>query len=366
MYSLLLKISLFAILLNIAPIIYLEACTGIKLIAKDNSIVHGRTLEFGIDLDTSIAVVPRGHVFTGTTPLGPGMSFSTKYGTVGVIAFDQMAIMDGINEKGLSIGTFYFPDYAGYAEITADNQCLALSPIEFPHWILSQFATIEEVRSGLSQVLIAPTISPQWGTSPPPFHYIVFDKKGNCLVIEPVKGKLVLYDNKLGILTNSPSFTWHMTNLRNFIHLTPWNAKPLKLNGLDLSALGQGSGMIGIPGDFTPPSRFIRATLFSQNALRAENADKAIFQVFHILNQFDIPLGIVREEKNKMMYADHTSITCARDPQSLKFYFRTYDDPSIRVIDLNQFNLEDKNIKRVHTSDTDQPTPAADISSELE
>jgi Penicillin V acylase and related amidases len=130
----------------------INACTGIKLTPKDGSIVHGRTLEFGVPLDSSIAVIPRGYEFIGTTPKGSGLSYSVKYGAVGAVLFDDMAILDGINEKGLAVGTFFFPGFALYASITDENQARALSPSEFPHWIVTQFANVDEVitspRSG--------------------------------------------------------------------------------------------------------------------------------------------------------------------------------------------------------------------------
>jgi len=339
-----------------------EACTGIKLIAKDGSLVHGRTLEFGVEVNIKAAVIPRGYAFKGTTPNGPGLAYTSKYGAVGAIAFEDPALMDGMNEKGLAVGTFYFPTFASYSKITSENQSKALSPVEFPNWILTQFATVEEVKEALSQVVIAPTITKAWGPTPAPFHYIVFDKKGNCLVIEPLDGKLVTHENKLGTFTNSPTFDWHMTNLRNFINLTPFNVKPVTLNGVTLQPFGEGSGMVGIPGDFTPPSRFVRAAIFSTTAIPSENANEAIFQLLHILNQFDIPVGIAREKVGDVIYSDKTQLTCARDPQSLKYYFRTYNDQTIKEIDLNQFDLDAKSIKSLETTGMSK---AVNISSQL-
>ncbi len=134
-----------------------SACTGLRLKAKDGLTVHGRTLEFGTPLKTSIAVIPRGYSFQGTTPRGVGLSYRAKYGVVGAVLFDGIAAMDGLNEKGLSVGTFFFPGFAEYASITPANQAIALSPVEFPNWLLTQFASVEEVKIGLKQIAIAPT-----------------------------------------------------------------------------------------------------------------------------------------------------------------------------------------------------------------
>ena len=211
-----------------ATIAQVEGCTGIRLKAKDGGSVNGRTLEFGVQVETSAAVVPRGYEFVGTTSQGPGLKYKAKYAAVGAIAYTHVALMDGINEKGLSAGTFYFPGFASYPEITDKTQSMAVSPVEFCNWVLTQFATIDEVKAGLANIVIAPTIDKEWGSTPTPFHYVIYDKSGNSLVVEPIDGKLVTYDNPIGVFTNSPSFDWHMTNLRNFINLTPLNAPPLE------------------------------------------------------------------------------------------------------------------------------------------
>lgn len=339
-----------------------EACTGLKLKAKDDSAVHGRTLEFGIIVDSSVEVVPRGYSFKATTPLGDGMSYTSKYASVGVSCFDSPDLMDGMNEKGLSIGTFYFPGYAGYTPTTKENLNKSLSPIDFPNWILSQFASLDEVKQGIKNVVIAPTIVPSWGPEAAPFHYIVYDKSGKSITIEPINGSLEVRDNPIGTFTNSPNIDWHLTNLRNFINLTPINVKPLIVNGYELAPFGQGSGMVGLPGDFTPPSRFVRASIYSITAIPSDNADQAVFQLFHILNQFDIPVGAARSVHDGVTYSDFTQATVVRNPNNLKYYFRTYDDQTIRMADLNSFDLNAKEIKKMNTKGTQ---PFVDVSKDL-
>jgi choloylglycine hydrolase len=144
----------------------LEACTGIKLVGKDCSFVHGRTLEFGIQVDAFATVIPRRYEFVSTTPNGPGLKYQAKYGVVGASAFNNPAIMDGLNEKGLAAGIFYFPGFAGYTPITSENQSKALSPVDFVNWILTQFQTVDEVKAALKDVVIAPTVEKAWGSAP--------------------------------------------------------------------------------------------------------------------------------------------------------------------------------------------------------
>lgn len=326
-----------------------DACTGLKCEAKDGTTVHGRTLEFGVEVETSIVFIPRKYSFTGQTPKGNGKQYVSNYAMLGAIGYNNLAILDGINEKGLAIGTFYFPGFAEYVPTTDENQKQSLSPIDFPNWLLSQFSSLDEVKNALKEIVIAPTTNSAWGGIAPPFHYIVFEKSGASIVIEPIQGKLVVHDNPLGVFTNSPTFDWHMTNLRNYINLTANNIPAITQNGVTFSPFGQGSGMVGLPGDFTPPSRFVRAAAFSRSAIPVETTEEAVFQAFHILNQFDIPKGIIRQIENDKMATDYTMVSVVRDPNHLKYYFRTYDDQNIRVVNMENFDKDGKDALSVST-----------------
>lgn len=337
-----LKKFFFALTVSSLAVLEMDACTGLKLTAKDGTTVHGRTLEFGVTVDTSVAFIPRDYAFTGTTSKGEGKSYTSKYATLGAICYNNLAIMDGINEEGLAVGTFYFPGFAGYTPTTAENQKNSLSQFDFPNWILTQFRSLDEVKQGLQDVVIAPFVIAEWGSEPAPFHYIVYEKSGASLVIEPINGKLVVRDNPLGVLTNSPEFDWHITNLRNFINLNTKNPSPVTFAGLTFAPFGQGAGMVGLPGDFTPPSRFVRAAIFSQTATPVATTEEAVFQTFHLLNQFDIPVGLAKDVADGVTHTDYTILTGVRDPNNLKYYFKTYTDQNINVVDMKQF---DKNAK---------------------
>jgi choloylglycine hydrolase len=326
-----------------------NACTGIQLQTKDGTFVSGRTLEFGISFDISIIVVPRNYEFVGQTSLGDGKKWHAKYASAGVMLADNEVILDGINEKGLSVGSFYFPGFAEYSVTTPENQAISMSSSDITQWIVSQFATVDEVRAAIEngEVAISLVLTPGFPPQVQPFHFVVYDNSGKSLVIEPLDGKLVLYDNPLGTMANSPTFDWHMTNLRNYVALDPNNVPPVSIFGETFKQLGQGSGMHGLPGDFTPPSRFVRAAVFSATAIPEKNADAGILQVFHILNNFDIPVGVAREVHDGVIHSDYTMLTVARDSKNIRFYYNTYDDQTIRMVDLSRFDLDAKAIKKI-------------------
>ena len=181
----------------------------------------------------------------------------------------------------------------------------------------------------------------------PPCHFIVHDADGQCVVLEYIDGELKVHDDPLGVVTNSPTFDWHVTNLRNYVNLSVTNVPPVELAGIKLSGFGQGSGMLGLPGDFTPPSRFVRAVAFSQSALPVETAREGVLQAFHILNQFDIPKGAARGTEHGKEVADYTLWTAASDLKNLRYYFRTFANSRIRMVDLRKMDLDAKQIKTI-------------------
>ncbi len=156
-----------------------NACTGIQLQTKDGTFVSGRTLEFGISFAIDIIVVPRNYEFVGQTALGAGKKWKTKYASVGAILGGNEVILDGINEKGLSVGSFYFPGFAKYSVTTPDNQPISMSSSDFTQWIVSQFATVDEVRAAIEngEVAISPVLTPGFPPEIQPFHFIVYDKQ---------------------------------------------------------------------------------------------------------------------------------------------------------------------------------------------
>ena len=318
--------------LSFAPVA--QACTGIRLVAKDGGVIAARTLEFGFDLHSDVMVIPAGTVLTGTLPDGgKGVSYKTKYGFLGANAEGLTAIVDGINEAGLYVGLFYFPGYASYPDATNDNATRAMAPHEYANWLLGNFANVEEVKANFNKVVLVPVVVASIG-EPAPVHVVVHDRSGKSVVIEPLDKSLKIYDNPLGVVTNSPTFDWHMTNLRNYVNLTASNVPPIDLGGITLAQFGQGSGLRGLPGDFTPPSRFVRAVAFSQSAIPSATAAQAVLQAFHILNNFDIPYGAVREVHDGQMHAESTTWTSASDLKNLRWYFKTYGDQSIHGVDL--------------------------------
>ena len=343
-----------------------DACTGIQIKTKDGVYVSGRTLEFGIYMKTTCSVVPRGYQFTGKTSIGEGKKWTSKYASVGIMIDGYDVQLDGINEKGLSVGSFYFPGFAEYSVTTKDNQKISLSSSDFTQWMLSNFATVDEVRKAIENNEVAISgikKTPGFPDGVQPFHFIAYDASGKSLVIEPLGGKLKLYDNPTGAMANSPTFDWHLTNLRNYLGLSAETKPVLTLfKDMKIAPLGQGNGMLGLPGDFTPPSRFVRAVAFTASAIPETTPERGINQVFHILNNFDIPVGSARTTENGVIHSDYSMLSTARDSKNMRYYFKTYEDQTIRMIDLKKFDLNGKTIKKITT---ESKQPIVDVTKQL-
>jgi choloylglycine hydrolase len=345
------------------------ACTGISLKAEDGAAIRARTLEFGFPLQSNVIVVPAGKEFAGALPDGgKGLAYTTRYGVVGANAFDQTMIIDGLNDQGLSIGLFYFPGYAQYAEATKENASHALAPQDFGLWVLGNFATVDEVKEALKDTVMVPTPFRGLGSAEgmvADVHFFIQDKSGKSIAVEPIGSKLKVTDAPIGVMTNAPTYDWHMTNLDNYINLSPKDIGSEKLGPVTLSATGSGSGMLGLPGDFTPPSRFVRAALFSQAATPNAKADDAVFSAFHILNQFDLPKGSVIGGAVGGAAAEITEWTSVNDLQNLRWYFRTFEDQSVRMVDLKEAIKAAKGEIRTIDMET-ATTPVANVSTEVQ
>jgi choloylglycine hydrolase len=334
--------ALITIIASTAP-----ACTGITIKPKDGSIIFARTLEFASDLKSNIIVVPRGKEYVGTAPGDkPGLRWKTKYGTVGANAFDMPVVVDGLNEKGLHVGLFYFPGFAKYQEVKAENAVKALAPWEIGTYLLGTCADAKEAVTAAKSVLVGEVVQKDMGFVPPA-HAIVTDSSGASVVLEYVGGELKVHANPFGVMTNSPTFDWHMTNLSNYVTLSQKNTEKIDLAGKEVKGLGQGSGMLGLPGDFTPPSRFVRAVAFSKTALPVEKAKDGVLQAFHILNQFDIPKGAAQGVEHGMEVYDYTLWTSAADLKNLRYHFRTYNNSRIRMVDIRAVDLDAKEIRTI-------------------
>ncbi|WP_152050903.1 MULTISPECIES: linear amide C-N hydrolase [Tautonia] len=344
------------------------ACTGITLKARDGAVVYGRTMEWGsFDLNSQVVIYPRGYKFTAHTPdKKPGMAWQGPYGFVGLDGLDAEVTLDGMNERGLAVGGFYHPGFAEYQKYDPEKAGQSMGPGDVIAYLLSTCATVDEARVAISKVYVTPVIAPVIAI-PPPAHFIVVEPGGKAIVIEYLKGELVIFDAPLGVITNSPSYDWHETNLRNYLNLSAVALPSKKLEDMNFAPLGGGSGMIGLPGDFTPPSRFVRAVAFTQSARKTADGPETVYELFRILDNFNVPLGAAEGEGEATTRGMRSSTlwTTGWDTKNKALYYHTQNNRRVRKVDLTELNFAEGREKirfpldKEKVQDIEDVTPAS-------
>lgn len=305
-------------------------CMDFLLSATDGSFVNGRSMEFGIDLRSKPFIQRRGVEMKSSAPhFKEGLRWTTQYGYVGLNVFGLPILTDGLNERGLSTGCLWLP---GSTFQTVTDPARALSVSLFTDWLLGNFADVAAVQAGLSAVEVWADEFMHKELSP--VHFPVHDATGRSIVIEFTGGTVQVYDNPLAILTNAPNFPWHLENIRNYVGLTPWDVGSAEIAGESFAQTGHGSGLRGLPGDYTPPSRLIRGLFLKQFANPVKDGPAARNLAFHVLNAHDIPQGTIREKKLLGQQDDYTQWAVVKDLTHLVLQYRYYEHLAPRTIDL--------------------------------
>lgn len=338
-------------------LLIINACTEFRVISEDKSVIVGRSQEFNIDIESNLVAEPREYSHTAVPKpeciLHPSMKWKNKYSIAYLDAFDLPIAIDGLNDAGLSVGSLLFPGFAEFQEVPRQKCDRAVSSLQFPLWILGNFGTVTKLREALSKESF-PLV---WGKALPidesPFelHFSITDATGDGIIIEFTKEGRKEYNNTLGVVTNSPPYDFHVTNIRNFVQLSKFAHGPLVLGKMNFEAVGQGSGLLGVPGDFTPPSRLVRTAAMVNFADKVQTGNEAVTLAFHILNTVDIPRGVATSRHYipfiKGYPADYTLWAVVKDLSNTSLYFRDYNDLAIRVFRLADVKKEQKQKMKV-------------------
>ena len=286
----------FMMILVIASQPFAGACTFVDIEAKDGSVVIGRSIEWGFPMEYTFTVIPRGQTFTASYPADAvakdfkPLAWASKYAYAGVGVTVQQGLDSAQNEAGLNIEGLNLPGFTEFQTVTPeDKSVLALS--DLGDWILGNFATVEEVRKALPQCKVwTPAVSAQGSAT---IHFAITDKTGAGIVVEYVKGRLNIHENVTHTMTNSPTYDWHLTNLRNYMTLTNKDTVSVEREGYSLHQLSTGDGMTGLPGDFRSASRFVKISLLRSFVAPVDTAEEAYSLAGHLMNTVDIPKGAV-------------------------------------------------------------------------
>lgn len=265
-------------------------CTGIFIKTKDGKYIFGRTLEFGVFL--------KWKQICNKDLVGTKGNFQ---------GFKEWFMTDGLNKHGLFIGTFFFPHYDDQYAKKTDCDKINVETGYVNEFLLLNCKTVEDVKNMAPMLNIMETKLKDELFS---LHWMVCDKNGNCIVLEVKQRHVRVYENPYHVITNSPTFPEQERHVKKYDYLSKYNTT---------ESMSQGSGALGMPGDSTSLSRFVRAHFFRKNMVVPENAKTGINAVLRILHNFDIPLGSVEEKATGAKEVTEYTVAYNLNTQNVKY-----------------------------------------------
>ena len=305
-------------------------CTAISYKTKDH--YFGRNLDLEYSYNETVTITPRNFIFE-FRKVGKIKSHFAMIG-MAYITESYPLYYDATNEYGLSIAALNFPQNAHYKPFCEgkDN----ITPFELIPWVLGQCATVSEAEKLLEQInILNENFSDELPLSP--LHWIISDKE-RSITLESVKAGIKVYDNFVGVLTKNPTFDYQLFNLNNYMSLTndaPQNTFALD-NNLQLKTYSRGMGAMGLPGDYSSVSRFVRATFVKMNSVSGDTENESVSQFFHILQSVAMPRGCVKAGEND--YAVTIYSSCCNTDRGI-YYYTTYNNNQINAVDMHKENL---------------------------
>lgn len=312
-------------------------CTAITYKTKDH--YFGRNLDLERSYGERVVITPHNFVLNMRCmePL------TEHYAMIGMatVAEGYPLYYEATNERGLSMAGLNFPgnaDYKPYLE-----GCDNIAPFEFTPWILGKCADVDEALTELSKINI---VSINFSESLPlsPLHWIISDRT-RSIVVESIKQGLKIHENPIGVLTNNPTFDYHMMNLNNYMALHEGAPENKFYDSDNLKVYSLGMGAFGLPGDFSSASRFVRAAFVKQKSHCGESEKESVSQFFHILGAVAMPKGCVLVRDGEYEYTRYTS--CCNVDKGI-FYYTTYENSTVTSIDMNSVDLQ---VNEIYTYD---------------
>lgn len=307
-------------------------CTAVSY--RSNASYFGRNLDLDRGYGESVVITPRRYEFKMRCekPIG------SHYAMIGMatVVDDFPLYYEATNEKGLSMAGLNFPENAVYYDFAEGKENVA--PFELIPWILSQCTCIDEAKSLLGKInLVNIDFSLELPLSP--LHWMISDKKCS-IVVEPLKDGLKIYDNPFEVLTNNPPFNFHQTNVSNYMGLGIGHATSQFKESIPMKNYSLGMGALGLPGDFSSASRFIRALFVKENSVSEHTEASNVNQFFHILHSVSMPKGCVLATDG-FEYTRYSS--CCNIERGI-YYYTTYDDFEIKSVNMHDVDLSSANL----------------------
>ena len=310
-------------------------CTAISYKSKDS--YFGRNLDLEKSYGEGVTVTSRNYRF----PMRVLSELESHYAMIGMaVVVDNVPLyFDATNEMGLSMAGLNFPDNAVYNAYSESKKNIA--PFEFIPYIVGQCENIAQAKEILSGINIV-NINFSENLPLSPLHWIISDKESS-VTVESVKDGLRVYDNPYGVLTNNPTFDYHLMNVNNYMNLHEGMGENRLAQKHNLSSYSLGMGALGLPGDYSSASRFVRAVFIKEKSPCFESEKESVSHFFHMLSGVAMPKGCVLTESGEYEYTRYSS--CCNADKGV-YYYNTYDNSCITAIDMHKCDLESDKLFR--------------------
>ncbi|GAA2857996.1 choloylglycine hydrolase family protein [Pediococcus damnosus] len=302
-------------------------CTSVMYQNAKGNWFLARTMDFSFELGGRPVVVPRNFHFKSDAD---AEGFDTKLGFTGAGRdLNGYILVDGVNEAGVGAATLYFDGLAKFAEETEADK-INLAPHEMINWILGNVTSVAGLKAKINDVNIV-AVANDLFKMVVPLHWIVADKTGACVVLEQDGDGMHVMDDPAKVMTNSPDFQWHLKNLNNYVQLKPTSHGEKTYGEFKSDAYGLGSGALGLPGDYTSVSRFVRAAFIRENTEKADTTASSINALSHILNSVEIPKGVKADDEGGCDYSQYRGYMSLDEGA---YYMQPYADQTITRVAL--------------------------------
>lgn len=316
-------------------------CTGLRYI--NDGFYFGRNLDLDYTFGQSIVITPKNYEIK----FKHEKSIANHYAFIGVavVVEDYPLYADAINEAGLGIANLNFPHFAEYATEVQEGQ-LNLAPYELMLYALANCQSVAEVKTAFSNLNVVdiPFNAQMPNTT---LHWFVADKK-QAAVIEVIQGKVKITDNPANVLTNSPSIDYHLMNLAHYANLS--DQQPTN-QPFDMPPFGEGFGAIGLPGDWSPASRFVKAAFVNKHAISEKDEISNVTQFFHILDSVAFVEGVTTSPRGTH---DLTMYASCGHTESGNYYYKTYRNNQINCVSMSKVDLQSHTLFNYPMIDTQQ------------
>lgn len=310
-------------------------CTAVTFRTKD--FYFGRTLDYDISFGETVTVMPRKYPL----PFRHGDFLKEHYAIIGMahVAKEYPLYYDAVNDKGLAMAGLNFVGNAAYGKCINGRENVA--QFEFIPWILSQCATVKEAEKMIGRIQLTDAAFSE-ELLPAQLHWIIADRE-RAITVESVKDGIRVYPNPAGVLTNNPPFDEQIFQLNNYMHLSTKEPKNLFSEQLSLHPYSRGMGALGLPGDLSSQSRFVRAAFVKLNSVSGETEEESISQFFHILGSVEQQRGCCELDSGAYEITLYSS--CCNASRGI-YYYTTYENRQITAVDMHKENLDENKLIR--------------------